>query len=639
MSYYVGQFEDGKPFMYSDEDIERMRKNKDQTTVDNILNAFNSGKARKTDNKELAEKAYKPMQNAWNNKVIEDANNNKVQPSIDSNKIKSDVRAKFKLPSSFNSKQEYDKFYDDLTAAQNELRAQISNFPAGSIEQQQAQATLNEVNAIRSEAINIAKNSNISEVVDTATQNDDKSISPEAGASGIDDLVQKIARGEKLTDEELATWKANPEISSRAAELNGEDEIEILKRYGLSDGNKYAPKEGDYTPPKVEIPSVTNLTSDAGKHAPSLTSNNNNNNSNSTENNGTPPQPQGDSGNNGDNNMADKDKDKDNKGSNKLWDSYKSGGLDPYPTLKAVTDIISNNARMNLDRAALLTGGQRDLDAYKPIETETDKIRDKQVDERAQFGGITKAEALEAARNDDWDGVRKIAGMGGFSDQELSMFSGMNLPDDLQKLWSNKMRKDEAETESTETKTKQEKQQLAKSYDDQIAQLRAEKNANNELIRKLSGTDYEAMAEAANTLKGIYADVVTQTTGGGTANTKTDQPFTLQLEIMSQKAGTAFGDSSSETVSNSSSTTVQKAIQENLDGIIKAADEHTRLKGEVNDEVIKLLQERNTEIDEEIDQLKQDKAKALGDKMYFGQDHEPIEKKDDEKKEEEETKE
>lgn len=637
MSYYVGQFEDGKPFMYSDEDIDRMQKNKDTATLQNILNAYNNGKARKTDNKELAEKAYKPMQEAWNKKVIEDANKNKVEPSIDLNKIKSDTRNKFKLPSSFNSKEEYDKFYDSLTAAQNELRAQISNFPAGSIEQQQAQATLNEVNAIRSEAINIAKNSNNLEVVDTATQNDDKSISPEAGASGIDDLVQKIARGEELTDDELATWKSNPEISSRAAELNGEDEIEILKRYGLSDGNKYAPKGGDYTPPKVEIPSVTNLTSDAGKHAPSLTSNNNNNN-NSTENNGTQPQPQEDNNNNGDNNMADKDKDKD-KGSNKLWDSYKSGGLDPYPTLKAVTDVISNNARMNMDRAALLTGGQRDLDAYKPIETETDKIRDKQVDERAQFGGITKAEALEAARNGDWDGVRKIAGMGGFSDQELSMFNGMNLPDDLQKLWSNKMRKDEAETESTETKTKQEKQQLAKSYDDQIAQLRAEKNANNELIRKLSGTDYEAMAEAANTLKGIYADVVTTTSGGGKANTKADQPFSLNLEIMGQKAGTAIGDSSSETTSSSSSTTVQQAIQENLDEIIKAADEHTRLKGEVNDEVIKLLQERNTEIDEEIRQKKLEKAKALGDKMYFGQDHEPIEKKDDEKKEEEETKE
>lgn len=557
----------------------------------------------------------------------------KKESTIDLDKIKSDVRSMFVIPKSFSSEQEYNKLYNDIDNKLKELRAQVSNFKPGSLEQQQAQATLNELNVMRSEVIDLGKKSNIPGLADTAAQNDDKSISPEAGASGIDDLVQKIARGEKLTAEELATWKANPEISSRATELNGEDELEILKRYGLSDGNKYAP-QGDYVPPKVEIPSATNLTSDAGKHAPSLTSNNGNNNS--TENNGTQPQPQGDNNNNGDNNMVDKDKDKDkDKGSNKLWDSYKSGGLDPYPTLKAVTDIISNNARMNLDRAALLTGGQRDLDAYKPIETETDKIRDKQVDERAQFGGITKAEALEAARNGDWDGVRKIAGMGGFSDQELSMFSGMNLPDDLQKLWSNKMRKDEAETESTETKTKQEKQQLAKSYEDQIAQLRAEQKANTELIRKLGGTDYEAMAEAANTLKGIYADVVTTTTGGGKANTKADQPFSLNLEIMGQKAGTAIGDSSSETISSSSSTTVQQAIQENLDAIIKAADEHTRLKGEINDEIIKLLQERNTEIDEEIRQKKLEKAEALGDKMYFGQDHEPIEKKDDEKKEEE----
>ena len=160
------------------------------------------------------------------------------------------------------------------------------------------------------------------------------------------------------------------------------------------------------------------------------------------------------------------------------------------------------------------------------------------------------------------------------------------------------------------------------------------------IFRPHRSTLNEAMAEAANTLKGIYADVVTTTSGGGKANTKADQPFSLNLEIMGQKAGTAIGDSSSETTSSSSSTTVQQAIQENLDSIIKAADEHTRLKGEVNDEVIKLLQERNTEIDEEIRQKKLEKAKALGDNMYFGQDHEPVEdKKDDEKKEEEETKE
>lgn len=637
MSYYVGQFEDGKPFLYSDEDIDRMGKNRDLTTLRNIHDAIDSGKGIKTDNKELAVSTYKPMQEKWNDKVINDANKNKTQPSIDLNKIKSDVRNKYKLPNSFNSKEEYDKFYDSITAAQNEMRAQISNFPAGSIEQQQAQVTLNEINTLRKEAIELAKKSNITEVADTAKANDDKSISPEAGASGIDDLVQKIARGEKLTYDELATWKSNPEISSRAAELNGKDEIEILKSYGLSDGKKYVPQE-DYVPPKVEIPSVTGITSDAGKKAPTLFSDNDSNNDNSTENNGTQPQPQGDSNSNGDNSMnKDKDKDKDNdkdKGSNKLWDSYKSGGLDPYPTLKAVTDIISNNARMNLDRAALLTGGQRDLDAYKPIETETDKIRDKQVDERAQFGGITKIEALEAARNGDWDEVRKIAGMGGFSDQELSMFSGMNLPDDLQKLWSNKMRKDEAETESTETKTKQEKQQLAKSYDDQITQKRAEINANNELIRALSGTDYEAIAEAANTLKGIYADIVTTTSGGGKANTKADQPFSLGLEIMGQKASTAIGDSSSETTSSSSSTTVQQAIQENLDDIIKAANEHATLKGEVDDQIIDYLKERNTELRQEIAQLKVEKAKALNDKMYFGQDHEPVEEK-----KEEETKE
>lgn len=568
----------------------------------------------------------------------------KKTPTIDLNKIKSDARSMFVIPESFSSEQEYNKLYGDIDNKIKELRAQVSNFKPGSLEQQQAQATLNELNAMRSEVIDLGKKSNITRVSTTANANDDPIQSPEAGAAKIDAVAQKLANGGTLTADEVETLRANGvDIAARVAELTGRNETELLDEWGLTNNPKPDP---EYKPAErvTDTSKVTDIIGNKEQKAPSLFSDDGNDNNNSTENNGTQPQPQGDNNNNGDNNMADKDKDKDKgkgkgKGSNKLWDSYKSGGLDPYPTLKAVTDIISNNARMNLDRAALLTGGQRDLDAYKPIETETDKIRDKQVDERAQFGGITKAEALEAARNGDWDGVRKIAGMGGFSDQELSMFSGMNLPDDLQKLWSNKMRKDEAETESTETKTKQEKQALAKSYDDQIDLKRQQIDANNDLIRKLSGTDYEAIAEAANTLKGVYGQIATYTSGGGTADTKTNNPFSLSLSIMGQGGNMAFGDSTGKTTSTSSQSNVDELIKQHLDEIIQAANEHATLKGEVNDQVIELLQKRNTELRDEIAQLKQDKAKALGDKMYFGQDHEPIEKKDEEKKGEEETKE
>lgn len=633
MSYYVGQFEDGKPFLYSDEDIERMEKNKDTATLQNILNAYNNGKARKTDNKANAEAAYKPMQEAWNNRVIEDASKNKVQPSIDSNKIKSDVRNKFKIPKSFTSLQEYNKFMDALEAEITSVNNQKGTLKT-ELEKQQAQATLNELDVILNEAKQLGKSSNIQEIKETAEANDDPVNSPEAGAARIRNVVNKLYNHEPLTADEAETLKANGvDIAAKVAELTGDDEKELLKSWGLTNEPKPDP---EYKPAEhvTDTSKVTDIIGNKEQKAPPLFSDDDNN---STGNNGTQPQPQGDN-NNGDNNMADKDKDKDkDKGSNKLWDSYKSGGLDPYPTLKAVTDIISNNARMNMDRAALLTGGQRDLDAYKPIETETDKIRDKQVDERAQFGGITKAEALEAARNGDWDGVRKIAGMGGFSDQELSMFSGMNLPDDLQKLWSNKMRKDEAETESTETKTKQEKQQLAKSYDDQITLKRQQIDANNELIRKLSGTDYEAIAEAANTLKGVYGQISTYTSGGGSADTKSNNPLSLGGSAYGFGLNATFGDSTGKTTTTSSQSNVDELIQQHLDEIIQAANEHATLKGEVNDQIIELLQKRNTELRDEIAQLKQEKAEALGDKMYFGQDHEPVEKK--EEKKEEETKE
>ena len=590
-------------------------------------------------NKDLFRKIYKQMSNKQArlitgveaNEILANGMTKKT-PSIDLGKIKSDVRNKYKIPNSFNNINEYNKLYDALESEIKRVRDQLGTLKTD-LEKQQAQATLDELDAIRKELIQKGKDSGVTEVKETAEANDDATISPEEGAARIRNVANKMRNNQSLTADELETLRANGvNIAAQVAEMTGENETELLKKWGLVNEPKPDPeyKEASHF---TDTSKVTDIIGTEEKKAPPLFSDDDNS---SNENNGTQPQPQSQENNNtNNNNNGDTSMSKDNKSSNKLWDSYKSGGLDPYPTLKAVTDIISNNARMNLDRAALLTGGQRDLDAYKPIETETDKIRDKQVDERAQFGGITKAEALEAARNGDWDGVRKIAGMGGFSDQELSMFSGMNLPDDLQKLWSNKMRKDEAETESTEIKTKQEKQQLAKSYDDQIDLKIQQIDANNQLIRKLSGTDYEAIAEAANTLKGIYEQISTYTSGSGSADTKANNPLSVSGGAYGFSANLAFGDSTGKTTTKSSQSTKDELIAQHLEEIIEAANKHAKLKGEVNDKITELLQERNTELKEEIVQLKKEKAKALGDKFDYSYHQQPAE----DKEEKEETKE
>lgn len=625
MNYYVGTFEDGKPFLYSDEDLERMRKEKDETTVSKILNAFNSGKARKTDNKELAEKAYKPMQDAWNNKVIEDANKNKVEPSIDLNKIKSDARNKFKLPNSFTSLQEYNKFMDALQAEINSVNNQKGTLKTD-LEKKQAQATLNELDAIYNEAKQLGKSSNIQEIKETAEANDDPVNSPEAGAARIRNVVNKLYNHEPLTADDAATLKANGvDIAAKVAELTGEDEKELLKSWGLTDEPTPDPeyKTAEHV---TDTSKVTDIIGEGDREAPSLFKKGKNNggegngegNDGDGNNNTTTPPSQPDNNNGtttGNNNMGNNNNNNNGDGGkkNKFWDSYKSGAMNGYPILKSVADIISNNARMNLDRAALLTGGQRDLDAYKPIETETDKIRDKQIDERAQFGGITKAEALEAAKNGDWDGVRKIAGMGGFSDQELSMFSGMNLPDDLQKLWGNKMRKDNAETEQTELKTEKDKLEIRESFEKLIDIKQEQIDRNTDLIKKLSGVDYEAIAEAANALKGVYGQIATYTSGGGEADTKTKNPFSLALSIMGQGGNMMFGEATGKTTSTSSQSTVDELIQQHLPEIIEAANKHEKVKTEVNNQIIELLQERNTELEDEIKALRKKENEVLGE--------------------------
>lgn len=220
-----------------------------------------------------------------------------------------------------------------------------------------------------------------------------------------------------------------------------------------------------------------------------------------------------------------------NKGtSNKLWDAYKSGKLDPYPTLKAVADIISNNARMNMDRAALLTGGQRDLDAYKPIETETDKIRDKQVDERAKLGGYTLNDAIKAAKNGDYSLLQNAIGQDLITVENAAMSLNMS-PETLNKQFSTSEKKIENEGKLSDLEVKSKELGLTVEQFNSEQAVQSKINECNDKIRNceeaknaLNGHDWKKYEEVSGVLAGLSKDVeksgnatTIQSSSGGSA--------------------------------------------------------------------------------------------------------------------------
>ena len=315
-----------------------------------------------------------------------------------------------------------------------------------------------------------------------------------AGSPAITDKQKELANAE--------TKKALAE--AEAQRLENEKKQRIIDAYSdntnltdkadfsdIEEGDSTKLEDSDFT---VEEPPATPPTSD------------------STNNKG---------GTNNNNNNGDR---------NKFWDTYKSGGFDAYPTLKAVADMISNNARMNMDRAALLTGGQRDLDAYKPIETETDKIRDKQVDERAKLGGYTLNDAIKAAKNGDYSLLQNAIGQDLITVENAAMSLNMT-PETLNKQFNTSEKKIENEGKLSDLDVKAKEVGLTTEQfnSEQAVQERIDVCTDKiktceEAKAALNGHDWKKYEEVSGVLAGLSKDVeksgnatTIQSSSGGSA--------------------------------------------------------------------------------------------------------------------------
>lgn len=487
---------------------------------------------------------------------------------------------------------DWDATYQNITNKINELIAQSEAFSMNGQEANRkiADETLERLIAFRDKHLDEGKKSDDPNLVDTANQYSDATISPEEGTARKEKVSSKAAKGEELTEEEKNTLSANVDSIDRTQTKGGRTETmqEVIDRYDLNNQNK-----------------------DDGNGTGGITD--------------TQP-PADDSGNKDDENKDEtppKDEEDDEEQTpppppgpeNKsFWDRLKKYGAKAYPTLKAITDMISKNARMNLDRAALLTGGQRDLDAYTPIETETDKIREAQIESRAK-SGTTVEEAMAAARDGDITGIQNLVASGDMTLEQAADATNLS-KEALGQVFEGRMTIAQAQAEQAQIKTEADKKQAIKTYEDQIQAARDKIQSNKDLIRLLEGDDVDALKQYAQTYIEIYGG--RQTTGSTDTEAHHDEfngGINAQAGNGTVGAGGSLGGGSGSSTSNTTTTSQDALLLAKLPGIVADAKKYMGVKNEANEEFQDHLKKANEELEADIKGWQQDIQRIKGMKV------------------------
>lgn len=488
---------------------------------------------------------------------------------------------------------DWDATYQNITNKINELIAQseASSMNGQEANRKVADDTLERLIAFRDKHLEEGKKSDDPNLVDTANQYSDATISPEEGTARKEKASSKAAKHEDLTEDEKNTLSANVDAIDRAQTKGGRTETmqDVIDEYDLNNQNKDSGNGAGGTT-DTQPPADDSGNKDDG---------------NKDE---TPP-------NDGDNNNEDEEQTPPPGPENKsFWDRLKKYGAKAYPTLKAVTDMISKNARMNLDRAGLLTGGQRDLDAYKPIETETDKIREAQIESRAK-SGTTVEEAMAAARDGDITGIQNLVASGDMTLEQAADATNLS-KEALGQVFEGRMTIAQAQAEQAQIKTEADKKQAIKTYEDQIQAARDKIRANKDLIRLLEGDDIDALKQYAQTYIDIWGG---RSTTGSTDTEAHHDEFNGGINAQAGNgavgAGGSLGGGSGSSTSNTVTTSQDALLLAKLPGIVADAKKYMGVKNEANAEFQNYLNKANEELEADIKGWQQDIQRIKGMKV------------------------
>ena len=391
---------------------------------------------------------------------------------------------KFFAGLTYTDEKSFDEALNKIDDKIKEIQAQIGTLP----DQQSkdiANATLNELMKRRDDYIAEAQKSTDSGIKNRAEQAGDATISPEEGNARKQKVAEKFKNGEELTAEEWATLDANrTDIAAMIAESTGgdynaiQDDInkkvyEEFKKNAQKGVDDLANSESEIDP-KLPEGKGTDTTNPPGTGNTNLTT-------------GT--------GGRDDDGETDLDK---------FWKAFRAGAFRAYPMLQAIGDALSQQAKMTMDRANILTGKGSDLSVYEGKDP-SEYFFNEDYEYRQAF--------LDAEAG-NYEGVKELLLKGKVTLEQVA--AALKLTDeDVEKIFGQEMRGREADTVSKELSNE-------KVLKDEIKDLRAQVAEVDKDINALQGRAVDVYLDVLAKYVSIYEGKDTLGSSKGTTTTKND---------------------------------------------------------------------------------------------------------------------
>lgn len=392
---------------------------------------------------------------------------------------------KFFASLTYTDEASFDEALNKIDNKIKELQAQI-----GSLPDQQSKdtvtATLNELMKRRDDFKEEAKKSSDPGIVDRANQAGDATISPEEGNVRKQKVAEKFKNDEELTAEEWATLDANrTDIAAMIAESTGRDYNEVqdeinkkvydeFKKNAQKGVDDLANSKSGIDPNNPEFKD-SDTTNPPGTGKTGLT---------------TGTGGKGDGG--GETDM------------DKFWKAFKAGAFRAYPMLQAIGDALSQQAKMTMDRANILTGKGSDLSVYEGKDP-SEYFFNEDYEYRQAF--------LDAEAG-NYEGIKELLLKGKVTLDQVA--AALKLSDeDVEKIFGQEMRQREAGTVSQELANE-------KTLTDDINNLRAQVAAIDKDIHDLEGNDVNHYLEVLDKYMSIYEGKETLGSSKGTTTTEND---------------------------------------------------------------------------------------------------------------------
>lgn len=270
-----------------------------------------------------------------------------------------------------------------------------------------------------------------------------------------------------------------------------------------------------------------------------------------------------------------------------FWKAFKAGAFRAYPMLQAIGDALSQQAKMTMDRANILTGKGSDLSVYEGKDP-SEYFFNEDYEYRQAF--------LDAEAG-NYEGVKELLLKGKVTLDQVAAALKLS-EEDVEKIFGQEMRQREAGTVSQELANEETLKNEIRELDKQIAEVDKDINA-------LQGNDVNTYLSVLEKYLNIHSGLDTTGSSTGSSTSKND---TAGGNIGGNAGNAVVGVSAGVSGSHAEGTTSTSNASRNKDlGALAALP-----KGK--DFAQKSMEERNKANDELIANLKNYKQSLLNQK-------------------------